>query len=336
MSNSKPSLPLLHPNEIYARSRSLDFDILRVPYGFPMGRLERALGRVRANFPWSGKDGEDRYQAIGLQYSALNVPAGSRAVPPDETYLDAVDRKATYEYGEGYEQTYDPNSVKVAKLHAPFRFFDRVNLAGAQFEFVFQRVLPFRLYRTRLMTILPGFELPDPHIDGKTSVRLHVPIETNPTAWIQISGRRYYLPADGSGYLINTSRPHKVGNSGATPRTHLVSILYQNGAGPLHAIAINATRDFYEQHHGLDGRTIASEKTECRKLSGERCEICQGKGGRLYEIPSKAPSPESDLLRSVCTNCIENICRPIASRLGTEGEALNEFKYSIASNCRPR
>ncbi|MBN8539329.1 MAG: aspartyl/asparaginyl beta-hydroxylase domain-containing protein [Deltaproteobacteria bacterium] len=327
---------LLHPNEIYVRSRTLDFDIVRVPYCFSIIRLQRALERVRANFPWSGKDGEDLYQAIGLQYSALNVPSGNRSIPAESTYLDAVDRKATYEYGEGYDQTYDSSSVKVAKLHAPFRFFDLVNPAGARFDFVFHRVLPFRLYRSRLMTILPGFELPDSHIDGKTSVRLHVPIETNPDSWFEISGRRYHLPADGSGYLINTSRPHRVGNSGVTPRTHLVSILYQNGAGPLNAIAVNAIRDFYERHHGRDGKTVATEKAECRRLSGERCEICQTSDGRRYEIPSKASPIESERLRSVCTSCIENLCRPIASRLGTEGEALNEFKYSVASTCRPR
>lgn len=327
---------MLHPNELYSRSRILDFDVLRVPYGFSILQLERELAQVRENYPWSGKDGKELYKAIGLQYSTLNVPNGSQPVPPDVTYFDAVDKKATYEYGEGYDQTYEASSVKVAKLHAPFRFFDRLNLAGSRFDFVFHRVLPFRLYRTRLMTIFPGFELPRPHIDGKTSVRLHVPIETDPDAWFEISGRRYHFPADGSGYLVNTSRPHRIGNSGAQPRTHLVSVLYQNGAGPLHPIAVNAMRDYYEQHHGLDGKAIAAEKVECRRLSGQRCEICHGQSARIYEIPSKASASASDLLRSVCTGCIEDISRPIASRLGTEGEALNEFKYIIASTCRPR
>ncbi|MDZ4083913.1 MAG: aspartyl/asparaginyl beta-hydroxylase domain-containing protein [Bdellovibrionales bacterium] len=336
MSDSQTTLQTIHPNDLYARGRLLDFDVLRVPYGFSKVRLERALARVQANFPWSGKDGEDLYQAIGLQYSALNVPKGDQPIPPEKTYLDAVDRKATYEYGEGYDKTYDSTSVKVAKLHAPFRFFDRLNPAGARFDFVFQRLLPFRLYRTRLMTIFPGFELPDAHIDGKLSVRLHIPIETNPDSWIEISGRRYHLPSDGSGYLINTSRPHRVGNNGTSPRTHLVSILYQNGAGPLHPIAVNAIRDFYEQYHGLDGKTVADVKAACRKLSQERCEICQSTGLRLYEIPSKDASADLDLLRSLCSNCIENLCRPIASRLGTEGEALNEFKFAIASACRAR
>jgi hypothetical protein len=336
MINSAQSLQLLHPNELYARSRSLDFDILRIPYGFSTIRLQRTLDIARMNFPWSGKDGDELYQAIGLQYSALNVPAGDQLVSLEKTYLDAVDRKATYEYGEDYNQSYDPDSVMAPKLHAPFRFFDRVNLAGTQFEFVFHRVLPFRLYRTRLMTIFPGFELSKPHIDGRTSVRLHVPIETNSSAWLEVSGRRYHLPADGSGYLVNTSRPHRIGNSGVSPRTHLVSIIYQNGAGPLHPIAVNSIRDFYELHHGLDGKKVAAEKAACRKLGGERCEICLANGVRLYEIPSKAPATDSELLRSVCAGCIENICRPIAGRLGIEGEALNEFSYTIASNCRPR
>lgn len=336
MSNAVLPLSILHPNELYSRSKLLDFDVLRLPYGFSVLELESALTIVRANFPWSGKDGNELYKAIALQYSALNVPNGNQATPPQKVYLDAVDRTTTYDYGEGYDKTYDIESVRIAKLHAPFRFFERVNPAGTQFGFVFDRVLPFRLYRTRLMTIFPGFQPPIPHIDGKSSVRLHIPIETNPDSWFEISGRRYHLPADGSGYLINTSRPHRIGNSGHSPRTHLVSILYPNGAGPLHSIALNAIRDFYERHHGLDGKPVADDKAACRKLSQERCEICQSTGIRLYEIPSKDPTVDLDLLRSVCSNCIENLCRPIASRLGTEGEALNEFKNSVASSCCAR
>ena len=330
-----PFIPL-HPNDLYSRSKLLDFNVLRIPYGLSVLKLQKALSGVQANFPWSGKDGDDLYQAIGLQYSMLNVPTGNQAIPPEQTYLDAVDRKATYEYGEGYDKTYDSETIIVPKLHAPFRFFDRVNPAGERFDFVFHRVLPFRLYRTRIMTILPGFQLPESHIDGRTSVRLHIPIETNPDAWFEISGRRYHLPADGSGYLVNTSRPHRIGNSGNSPRTHLVSILYQNGAGPVHPIALNAIRDYYERHHGLDGKTVADEKAACRKLSGEQCEICLTSSVRLYEIPSKDSAGGSDLLRSLCSNCIENLSRPIASRLGTEGEALNEFKHSVASSCRAR
>ncbi len=336
MRNAVSNFEPIHPNDLYRRCQTLDFDILRVPYGFSIEHLTRSLETSKAKFPWNSKDGETLYRAIGLQYSLRNVPDGWISHPPESVYLDAIDRKATYEYGEGYDQSYDSSTVNVARLHAPFRFFDRLNPAGDEFGFVFRRILPFRLFRTRLMSTLPGFELANAHIDGRLSVRLHIPIETNEQAWFEISGRRYHMPADGSAYLVNTSRPHRIGNEGRSPRTHIVSVIYQNGAGPLHQIALNSLRNFYEEHHGLDGKILEVKKAACRKLSGNRCEICQTNETRLYEIPSNQPSTDSDVLRSVCSNCIENLCRPIANRFGIEGEALNEFEYAVALSCRPR
>lgn len=329
MSNVVSQFQTIHPTDLHWRCNTLDFDILRVPYALPMAALNQALANVKRDYPWSGKDGAELYQAIGLQYSA-------QAGTSNSVFLDAVDRKATYGFGEGYHQTYDSSTVKVSNLHAPFRFYDRINVAGDQFDFVYQRVHPLRLYRTRLMLIQPGFELGHSHIDGPRSIRLHIPIETNPEAWFEISGRRYHLPADGSAYLVNTSRPHRIGNAGAIPRTHFVAVLYQRSAGPLHDLAIHCLRDFFEANHGVDGAKVAELKAECQKLSNHSCEICGTMNTRLYEIPSKGNKDPVDLLRSACSTCIETVCRPIASRFGTEGEALDEFKYAIAHACRTR
>ena len=313
MSNSPiTTFQNLHPTDILLRGEKLDFEILRIPLGLSPSTLMATLKLVQEKFPWSGKDGEDDYRAIGLQYH-----------DPSNPYLDAVDRQATYTAGEG-------RSLELAIEHSPFRFFDRRNRAGDEFEFVFRRLMPLRMYRTRLMSIAPGFLPGNPHSDGPRSMRLHIPLETNPQAWFEISGKRYHLPADGSAYLINTSRVHRVGNDGPNPRAHWVSVLYRRGNIPLHPVALLAIRDFWEENHGRDGSPVEVLKKECDKRTGKRCELCwqqESQGPQLFHIP------DTKILRSVCATCMENLMRrhkveaPGASANGHYDEhALREAK----------
>jgi hypothetical protein len=302
----------IHPNEILSRGERADFDILRIPYGFSPARLKASLDLVHRKFPWSGKDGEDSYRAIGLQYH-----------DPKNPFLDAIDRQATYSHGEG-------RSLELAIEHSPFRFFDRRNLAADEFEYVFRRLIPLRVYRTRLMSVAPGFFPGNPHSDGPRSMRLHIPLETNPSAWFEIQGKRYHMPADGSAYLVNTSLVHRIGNEGSTPRTHWVSVLYKRGNIPLHPIALLAIRDFWEEHHGRDGSAAEALKQECVRRTQSRCELCWQKdsiGPHIFHVP------DTKLLRSVCATCMENLIRgqkletPGISAYGQyEDHALRESK----------
>lgn len=267
------------------RGSRLNFDVLRIPYAFSVSELQSALARVKEKFPWSGKDGEVDYQAIGLQYHDPNNP-----------YLDAVDRQATYVRGENRQ-------ISLATEHSPFRFFDRRNLAGDEFEFVFRRVTPLRMYRTRLMSVSPGARPGSLHTDGARSIRLHVPIETNSGCWFELEGRRLHLPADGSAYLINTSLMHRIGNEGTSPRTHLVSVLFSRSDATIHPVALLAIRDFWEEHHGQDGAPAEKLKKECEQRAGKRCELCNKEDRRLFHIP------DQHMLRSVCAICIEDLAR---------------------------
>ncbi len=267
------------------RGARLDFDVLRIPYALSILQLQSALARAKGKYPWSGKDGEDEYQAIGLQYHDPNNP-----------YFDAVDRQATYIMGENRQ-------VSLATEHAPFRFFDRRNLAGDEFEFVFRRIIPLRIYRSRLMCVSPGARPGNLHTDGARSIRLHIPIETNSDCWFEIDGRRHHLPADGSAYLINTSLMHRIGNEGISPRTHLVSVLFSRSDATLHPVALLAIRDFWEEHHGQDGAPAERLKKECEKRAGKRCELCKMQDRRLFHVP------DQKMLRSVCAICIEDLAR---------------------------
>lgn len=82
-------------------------------------------------------------------------------------------------------------------------------------------------FRARIMEVNPG----NPecwHLDGYDgSIRYHVPIQTNEECYLQwrddngnISS--FHLPADGSGYWINTDVVHHYINRGETMRAHII------------------------------------------------------------------------------------------------------------------
>lgn len=81
--------------------------------------------------------------------------------------------------------------------------------------------------RTRFAALKPGFRT-DTHIDADTdyTIRIHIPICTNPNAVFGIYGKdgldERHLPADGSAYFCNTGFPHYVENRGVSARVHLL------------------------------------------------------------------------------------------------------------------
>ena len=81
------------------------------------------------------------------------------------------------------------------------------------------------LLAVRLMRLGPGLVIKkhvDPDLDaGQGTVRLHVPIVTNPEVDVRLNGRQVFMEA-GSLWYLRLSDPHSVANRGDTERVHLV------------------------------------------------------------------------------------------------------------------
>ena len=81
------------------------------------------------------------------------------------------------------------------------------------------------LLAVRLMRLGPGSvirEHVDPDLDAEQgTVRLHVPLVTNPEVDVRLNGRQVFMEA-GSLWYLRLSDPHSVANRGDTERIHLV------------------------------------------------------------------------------------------------------------------
>lgn len=69
------------------------------------------------------------------------------------------------------------------------------------------------------------------HTDGAGSHlythKVHVPIQTNDQAWINIGDRRFHL-GPGHAYELNNLAPHSAENAGASDRIHLIFEVYDD------------------------------------------------------------------------------------------------------------
>lgn len=200
--------------------------------------------------------------------------------------------------------------------------YEKRNAAGDRFDSVFLRLWPTRLFRSRLLTIGSDFEMGDAHDDGAASVRLHIPIETNPEAWIEIDDRRYHLPADGSAYLVNTSRKHRIGNPGAGNRTHFVSVIYPSFPSLLHAFAQASLIRFIEEFLKGSRAELFEVTAAALKNAEGHCEAC-GHARKLYGVPI---SPTE--LKATCAQCIETA--------GRKSSAIDEFEAVLGQSIRLR
>ncbi len=82
-------------------------------------------------------------------------------------------------------------------------------------------------FRARIMEVNPG----NPecwHLDGyEGSTRYHVPLQTNEECYLQWKDenneiKSFHLPADGSGYWLNTDVVHHYINRGSSMRAHII------------------------------------------------------------------------------------------------------------------
>lgn len=78
--------------------------------------------------------------------------------------------------------------------------------------------------RAMLVRLAPGGVI-SPHTDtgiyAEATVRFHLPLVTNPGAWLEVDGEKYHLPA-GALYAFDKHVPHRGGNDGDTARVHMI------------------------------------------------------------------------------------------------------------------
>lgn len=300
----------IHPADLTKYDGKADFDIVRLPLDLNLEVLHSKLAEARSRHTWFEKDSLQGYESLGLQYSDIS-----------QQYLDAIEATSNYENRPGF--TYPQ-----PKLLRPFRLYEKINPAGRLFESVFDRLKPIRLFRSRLLNAHSGFEMPAAHVDGDLSVRLHIPIETNPEAWMEIEGRRYHMPADGSGYLVNTARLHQIGNPGPSSRTHIVSVIYRRFPGHLHGVAQSAFIRFLEGPLGGLKKNLDVAYEAALKRALGRCQVCH-EPRTLYGVPT--PHLE---LKALCAPCIEDIGRLIELKAGHEdqthgNQTVDEFEIEV-------
>jgi hypothetical protein len=96
---------------------------------------------------------------------------------------------------------------------------------GTYIEEVY-RSLPYKIGRFRLMRVQPR-RCYSIHCDS--SMRLHLPLITNPSALMLFpdDNKILHLPADGRIFLIDTTRRHSAMNGGLEDRYHLVGALHE-------------------------------------------------------------------------------------------------------------
>ena len=111
-------------------------------------------------------------------------------------------------------------------------FVDTPFLNGAPYFREVLATFECPLLSVRLMRLAPGSVIKD-HSDHDLSyeqgtVRVHVPVVTNPDVDFRLNGVRCEMPA-GSAWYLRLSDPHSVANRGAADRVHMVIDATVNG-----------------------------------------------------------------------------------------------------------
>lgn len=118
---------------------------------------------------------------------------------------------------DGNQSQFDPVTGMMVYSEAEFTEFNK-QLRGTAFESVYHS-LPFRVGRARLM-VLPPLTVYNMHSDS--APRAHFALTTNPGCWlISQTGKAHHVPADGSLYVFDTTRPHTALNASQLTRVHL-------------------------------------------------------------------------------------------------------------------
>tara|TARA_B100000900_G_C20545650_1_gene702426 strand:+ start:763 stop:1302 length:540 start_codon:yes stop_codon:yes gene_type:complete len=123
---------------------------------------------------------------------------------------------------------------KIQHLEYPEKAYCEINerLIGTYFEEIINNFPQY--FRWRLLK-LPSHNNYSIHSDsdnGKKNIRLHIPVETNPDAYLMFFDERtepkmYHLEV-GNAYEVNTTGLHSAINFGWKDRYHIVGVRYEN------------------------------------------------------------------------------------------------------------
>lgn len=189
--------------QIQSRRQHLDFEIIPIRWRFDLNQLKEKTLRILSEHPPILKDGYSTYSGVGLHYSNAENPI-----------YDCVEQSSFISpLGEIHRVRPEPP-----------RAFTKKNILAEEFSEVFDAFKDLTLYRGRLLKAEPG-HIHAEHIDGPRDCRIHIPIITNRYSLMYFGDRPYHMPADGTAYLCNTSRPHHFVNLGQEDRIHLVFII---------------------------------------------------------------------------------------------------------------
>lgn len=119
------------------------------------------------------------------------------------------------------------------KLHLELRdkkFDTPTSLYSPLIDKILSQLAPFDLKTTRIRLVIlkpHDQQLAYWHQDGKSAanyfkLRLHIPIITNELCRFEYRDQSFHLPADGSAYIIDVSKEHRVLNESNEDRYHLM------------------------------------------------------------------------------------------------------------------
>lgn len=129
---------------------------------------------------------------------------------------------------------------KIHNLKSPERYFSTLNksFAGTYVQELLEQYPEY--YRWRLMKLEPRhtYTIHQDSVADKTNLRLHIPVVTNPGAYlcffneIPSSGKdlnvRYEHLEAGNSYVVNTTGLHTAVNYGTQARYHIVGVRYED------------------------------------------------------------------------------------------------------------
>jgi len=129
---------------------------------------------------------------------------------------------------------------KIHNLKSPERYFSTVNesFKGTYIEDLIQRYPEY--YRWRIMRLEPRhtYTIHQDSVADKTNLRLHIPVVTNPGAYLCFfkempsTGKdltiRYEHLDVGNSYVVNTTGLHTAVNYGTQARYHIVGVRYED------------------------------------------------------------------------------------------------------------
>jgi len=146
----------------------------------------------------------------------LNRPLGQDGLGPEERFDWRI---ISLRSPDGDARRTDPGGPGLHG-HADTEFLDR-----CPYHADVLRAIPAPIRAARLMALGPGTAIHD-HRDGKLSfpwgtMRLHIPVITNPGAVITVDGQEYHWDA-GRLWFADFDRLHRVRNTGTRTRIHLV------------------------------------------------------------------------------------------------------------------